>query len=52
MTAEADAELQHLTLQQIADDPVGSVELRTLSNPVEPLFSVSPEELSIRATSI
>jgi hypothetical protein len=49
MTAEADAELQHLTLQQIADDPV---ELPTLSNPVEPLFSVSPEELSIRATSI
>jgi hypothetical protein len=48
-TTEADTELQHITLQEIADD---AVELPTLSNPVEPLFSVSPEELSIRAISI
>jgi hypothetical protein len=48
-TTEADTEHQHITLQEIADD---TVELPTLSNPVEPLFSVSPEELSIRAISI
>jgi hypothetical protein len=48
-TTEADTELQQITLQEIADD---AVELPTWSNPVEPLFSVSPEELSIRAISI
>jgi hypothetical protein len=48
-TTEADTELQHITLQEIADD---AVELPTLSNPVELPFSVSPEELSIRAISI
>jgi hypothetical protein len=46
---QADTELQHITLQQIAAD---TIQLPTQPDAAELLSTVSPEELSIRATSI
>jgi hypothetical protein len=47
--SEPDTELQHITLQQLAAD---TIQMQTPTDPAELPFTISPEELSIRAISI